>query len=87
MAASLLKKVILKCGTPKYYPLKVYCYKSVIDALETFLKRPNFEEACELWRDRQTSEQLYETFTMVQFGSLFTGGIIANFSPYLEALA
>lgn len=41
------KKVILKNGEPKYYPLKVYCYKSVIDVLETFLKRPNFERACE----------------------------------------
>lgn len=43
--SKLVKKVILKCGTRKYYPLKVYCYKSVIDVIETFLKRQNFEEA------------------------------------------
>ena len=57
--SKLVKKVVLKNGTPKYYPLKVYCYKSVIDVVETFLKRPNFEEACEHWRNRQTDDQLY----------------------------
>ncbi|XP_068676425.1 uncharacterized protein [Montipora foliosa] len=57
--SQLVKKVILKNGTPKYYPLKVYCYKSVIDTLEIFLKRPNFEQACEQWRNRQTDEQWY----------------------------
>ena len=57
--SKLVKKVILKNGTPKYYPLKVYCYKSVIDTLETFLKRPNFEKACEHWRHRETNDQLY----------------------------
>ena len=57
--SKLVKKVILKNGTPKYYPLKVHCYKSVIDVLETFLKRPNFEESCEHWRHRQIDEQLY----------------------------
>lgn len=50
--STLVKKVILQ------NPLKVNCYKSVIDVLETFLKRPNFEEACEHWRHRQTDEQL-----------------------------
>ena len=31
----------------------------MIDTLETFLKRPNFEQACEQWRNRQTDEQWY----------------------------
>ena len=57
--SKLVKKVILKNGTPKYYPLKVYCFKSVIDTLEKFLKRPNFEKACEHWRHRETDDQLY----------------------------
>ena len=57
--SKLVKKVVLKSGTPKYYPLKVHCYKSVIDVLETFLKRPNFEKACEHWRHRETDDQLY----------------------------
>ena len=34
-------------------------YKSVIDVLETFFKRPNFEETCEQWCNHQTDEQLY----------------------------
>lgn len=74
--SKLVKKVILKCGTHKYYPLKVYCYKSVIDVMLL-----NFGAI-----DKLVSSYM-ETFTMVQFGSLFTCGIIANFSPYLEALA
>lgn len=69
--SKLVKKVILKCGTHKYYPLKVYCYKSVIDVIETFLKRQNFEEAWELWRDRQTSEQLY--------GDIYDGAVWKSF--------
>ena len=57
--SKLVQKVILKIGLPKYYSLKAYCYKSVlIDVLETCLKHPNFEEACEHWCDCQTDEQL-----------------------------
>lgn len=43
--SQLVEKVILKDGTVKFYPLKVYCYKSVIDTMECFLRRPNFEES------------------------------------------
>jgi len=42
--SKLAIKGILKDGTPKYYPLKVYCYGTVIYTLETFLKRPHFEK-------------------------------------------
>ena len=72
--SKLVKKVLLKTGTPKYYPLKLYCYKSAIDVLETFLKRPNFEETCEQWRNRQTDEQLY--------GDVYDGKVWKSFQRW-----
>lgn len=46
------------CGV-KFYALKTYCYKSIIDSLESLLKRPGMEEDCEKWRTRKIREDLY----------------------------
>lgn len=48
----LLKEVSLKSGETKLYPIKVYCYNSVIYSLRHFLQRPGFAAKCELWRGR-----------------------------------
>ena len=53
------KKTKLKRGTVKYTPHQVYCYRSVIDSLETLLKRPNIEDYCELWRTRNVPVNHY----------------------------
>ena len=34
----LLKEIVLKNGTPKYYPLHVYCYNGVIKSLLNILE-------------------------------------------------
>ena len=46
----LLRTVELSSGRKVLYPLKVYCYKSLIESLQEFLRRPGFASMCEEWR-------------------------------------
>ncbi|XP_070568393.1 uncharacterized protein [Ptychodera flava] len=48
----LAKDVVLSNGVRKYKPYKVYCYNSIIDTLEKFLLRPNFQSDCSKWKER-----------------------------------
>ncbi|CAH3172372.1 unnamed protein product, partial [Porites lobata] len=57
--SQLSHKVVLKNGNVKFYALKTYCYKSVIDSLEDLLKRPGVEEQCVKWKRRTISDDLY----------------------------
>ena len=52
----LVNKVILKNGVTKFYPLKVYCWKSIVSQLENILQRAGMTELCEHWRTRQVGE-------------------------------
>ena len=49
----------MRNGDIKFYALKTYCYKSIIDSLETLLKRPDLEEQCEKWETRKIDDDLY----------------------------
>ena len=49
----LLKEVTLSDGTTRLYPHKLYCYKSIVETLTQFVKRPGFTDSCELWRKRE----------------------------------
>ncbi len=51
--ATLLKEVTLSDGTTRLYPHKLFCYKSIVETLTQFVKRPGFTERCELWRNRE----------------------------------
>ena len=51
-------KVILKNGATKFYPLRVYCWKSIISQLESILQRTGIPELCEQWRTRQVEESV-----------------------------
>ena len=51
--AQLVKEVVLSTGTKVFYPLKVYCYNSIINQLEEMLKRPGFPAKLEQWRNRE----------------------------------
>ena len=57
--AQLAQKIILKNGAVKFYAYKTYCYRSIIDSLETLLKRPGLEEQCEKWKSRKIDNDLY----------------------------
>lgn len=48
----LLKSVTLSNGKKTFYPLKTYCYSSVITALKEFLARPGFYNLCCQWKKR-----------------------------------
>ena len=56
--SKLVNKVILKNGATKFYPLKVYCWKSIISQLESILQRTGIPELCEQWRTRQVEESV-----------------------------
>ena len=49
----------MKNGSVKFYALKTYCYKSIIDSLETLLKLPGLEEQCEKWKSGKKDDDLY----------------------------
>ena len=49
--APLLKQVISSTGSPKVYPIKTYCYCSLISTLQRFLLRPGFVDLCEETRN------------------------------------
>lgn len=49
----LLREVLLSNGKKKLYPFKTYSYKPIKETLQRFLKRPDFENKCELWRERE----------------------------------
>lgn len=57
--SQLAQKVSLRNGSIKFYALKTYCYKSIIDSLETLLKRPGLEEECDKWKTRTINDDLY----------------------------
>ena len=55
----LAKKVALTNGKECFYPFKVYCFNSVINQVEALLKRPNFAQKCEHWRERDILDGVY----------------------------
>jgi len=61
--APLARKVILSNGTSEFYPLHVYCYNSVINKLEEMVKRKQYPEKCELWRNLQTEDGFLSDIT------------------------
>ncbi|CAC5359646.1 unnamed protein product [Mytilus coruscus] len=48
----LLKEVVLQDGSKRHYPIKLYCYRSVMKTLQNLLDRPGFKQRCEDWRQR-----------------------------------
>ena len=53
---ALLREVILKDGKKALYPLKVYCYKSLLDSIPEILGREGMLDKCEEWRCRKVPE-------------------------------
>ena len=49
----LLKEVILKGEKRILYPIKTFCYKSIISSLKCFLDRRGFQQMAESWRSRK----------------------------------
>lgn len=54
----LVKQVICKGNVRKFYPMKVYCYNSLISGIEKVLKRKEIKEVWQHWRDWETETEL-----------------------------
>ena len=68
---ALVKEVVLNNGKTRYYSKYVYCYKSIILQLETFLQRPGFKDKVESWRKREHIEGAY--------GDIYDGKVWKDF--------
>ena len=51
-----MKSVKTSAGTTVLYPYQVFCYQSLIAALQCFMRKPSFVERCELWRSRKVMQ-------------------------------
>ena len=97
-SSQLLRAAVTKDGEHKFYPLKVYCYKPLIESLQTLLSKPGVLNSCEHWRERKIPKDtlcdLYDGKTWEEFqyinGSAFLAaphnlGLMMNvdwFSPF-----
>ena len=72
--AKLVQEVQLSNNKTKFYPLKTYCYKNVINNIEQFLSRPDFEAECNKWRSRDVIQN--------HIGDLYDGEIWREFQTY-----
>ena len=66
--SQLLRAAVTKDGEHKFYPLKVYCYKPLIESLQTLLSKPGVLNSCEHWRERKIPKILFVISMMVRFG-------------------
>ena len=73
----------VKTPTGKYVlqPKLIYCYRSVIDSLKEMVKRKNFDEQCEEWRN-QTSFACQ--FSDVYDGEIWVEFLTHNGTPFLS---
>ena len=53
-STKLVKEKKIRNGKKTFHPLKIYCYRSILDSLKLFLSRSEFRESCMSWRKRET---------------------------------
>ncbi|XP_022102683.1 uncharacterized protein LOC110985747 [Acanthaster planci] len=98
--SKLVKAVRFADGSKKYYPLKIYCYQSIIECLENMIKREGFLDDCQKWKGRnipgESLADVYEGKLWKQFqayheqpletGKYFFGFMINCdwFQPYVR---
>ena len=80
--ARLAQKVV-RNGNIKFYAVQTYCYKRIIDSLETLLKPPGPEEQREKWKTRQIDDDMYAD---VYSGNMWNhfGNWKVNNKPFLD---
>ena len=73
----LMKEVILKGEKRVLYPIKTFCYKSIISSLKCLLDRPGFQQMAESWRSRKrvpgTYRDVYDGRVWREFQSKESG--------------
>lgn len=78
----LAQKVVLSDGKEHFYPLKVYCFNSIINQIEAMLKRPNLPEKCKLWCQRKVNDGFYGD---VYDGQVWKDFLTVNGKDFLNA--
>ena len=76
----LLRGATLRDGKKVYYPLKTYCYNSIIETLERFVRRKGFVEQCEQWRERNVEGEYGDVFD----GKVWKKFMFYNDKPFLS---
>ena len=49
----------------KHYSLKCYCYNPITNSLKSILQRKDYLKKCELWRNREIPEVLYNELYVI----------------------
>lgn len=52
----LFREITLRDEKRHLYPIKIFPYRSIRQTLSEFLKRPGFQQKCELWRQRSNMQ-------------------------------
>ena len=71
---NLVKSVELATGRKVFYPYLVYCYLGLKPSLQKLLNRPGFFEACEQWRQRETTPD--------RLSDIYDGNIWNSYQQY-----
>ena len=78
---TLLRQVELLGNRMVFYPLKVYCYMPLFNSLQILLARPNFNELCNDWKAKHTSDGVYRD---VYDGKIWCDFQTFNDKPFLS---
>ena len=65
-----------KKSQTSFQPFKVYSYQSLKDSVSRLTKRKGFLEACELWRNRSTDDDI--------LGDVYDGQVWRDFQSFLS---
>ena len=79
---ALMKAVKSSQGQLKLYPQLIYCYCSVIESLRGMIRKTDFIEKCEHWRERMTTDGKYYD---VYDGKVWKDFMTVNDVPFLSA--
>lgn len=58
----LMKQIVTKTGTMKFYPFKVYCYVSLVACIQTLVLQRGFVEQCESTRTQFSASGLSDVY-------------------------
>ena len=79
---ALMKTVKSSQEQLKLYPQLIYCYCSVIESLSGMIRKTDFIEKCERWRERMTTDGKYYD---VYEGKFWKDFMTVNDVPFLSA--
>jgi hypothetical protein len=75
----LMKQIVTRTGTIKFYPLKVYCYISLISCLQALVMRKGFIEQCESTQTQFSAMGLSDVYD----GSIWKEFLTVDDKPFL----